>query len=131
MAFEQSQPLADGTRVAGADLSAAQYHLVKLDTDGTVILTAAVTDVPYGVLQNAPGAGEEAAVLLLGITQVVAGGQVDIGDVIGTNDAGRAVVKTVGTDITHYAIGTVIDGAGADGVYATAAVACVPPTRAA
>ena len=48
------------TRVAGADLSSDQYKYVKLSTTDTVILCAAATDVPIGILQNAPASGAEA-----------------------------------------------------------------------
>ena len=40
-------------KAAGADLSSSQYHFVKFSS-GSVIECAAATDVPSGVLQNAP-----------------------------------------------------------------------------
>lgn len=57
------------------DLSAKQYHGVKLgSTADTVIALAATTDAACGVLQDAPdAAGEAALVAALGVTTVVAG----------------------------------------------------------
>ena len=132
MSFGQSKPLVDGTRLAGANLFDKQFHIVKLDSDGDVVLCAAVDDKPYGVLQNAPRQGEEAAVLLVGVTPVVAGAEIAaIGATIGTSDTGRAVAKVAGTNTTHYAIGVNLTVAEADGVHITAAVSCLPPARAA
>jgi len=53
--------------LAAADLSDYQYRVVCLGSDGTVNLPqTAVTAIPIGILQNAPAAGEEAVVALLG-----------------------------------------------------------------
>ena len=59
MAYESPQ-INIGTLTAAADLSGKQYHFVKLASESTVNVCAAVTDVPIGVLQNTPASGESA-----------------------------------------------------------------------
>jgi len=52
---------------ANADLSACQYRVVCIQSDGSVDLPkTAVTAIPIGILQNAPKAGQEAVVALCG-----------------------------------------------------------------
>lgn len=53
------------TREAGADLSTKQYYIVKLDTNGKVVLASASTDKILGVLANAPVSGDPAVVRLI------------------------------------------------------------------
>jgi hypothetical protein len=72
MAYEISNYSVKVTLVAGADLSALQYTFVKLNSSGEAIAVAAATDVPIGVLQNAPTSGQEAEVLVVGGTKLVA-----------------------------------------------------------
>lgn len=126
MAFEISNYAVKITRVAGADLSAKQYHFVEMDTDGTVTACNNAGDLPIGVLQNAPRAGEEAEVLVVGGTKIVAGGAVTTASIIGTDAAGKAVAKNTSTD---FRVGRIIDSTGAaDGVTVTAIVNCANPT---
>jgi hypothetical protein len=54
---------------AAEDLSVHQYKIVVLDT-GKVRLPRATTDIPLGVLQNAPVAGEAASVMLIGVSKI-------------------------------------------------------------
>lgn len=117
------------TFVAGADLSAKQYYLVKLSA-GTVIPCAAVTDVPIGVVQNNPLSGEAAEVVLLGGTKVVSSANLAAGVQIGTTTAGKVAALVAGTDTTKYVVGTLVTAAGADGVIGTAVINCINPHRA-
>jgi len=49
---------------ADEDLSNDQYRIVVLDaTSGKVRRPHAIPDIPFGVLQNAPSAADEAAVV--------------------------------------------------------------------
>jgi len=57
---------------AGEDLSNDQYRIVILSS-GTILRPNAATDVPLGVLQNAPASGEAASVRLIGISKIVFG----------------------------------------------------------
>ncbi len=57
---------------AAEDLSLDQYRIVVLDT-GKVRRPDAATDIPLGVLQNAPAAGEAATVRVMGVSKVQLG----------------------------------------------------------
>ena len=118
------------TRVAGADLSSSQYYYVKLSTTDTVIACAAATDIPIGILQNAPTSGQEATIMVTGISKVSADAALAINQLIGTAADGQADAKTVGTDTTEYVVGNVLVAAGAAGEYATVTVNCLNPHRA-
>jgi hypothetical protein len=130
MAFEASQPLKH-TFVAAGDLSAKQYHFVKLDTDGKVVIVAAITDKPIGVLQNNPASGEEAEVVICGITKVSADSSINEGDLIGTSSDGQADTIAAGTDTTVYVVGQCLLAAGAAARIGTIVVNCASPARAA
>jgi hypothetical protein len=119
------------TRVAGADLSALQYYYVKLSTTNTVIVCAAATDVPIGILQNAPTSGQDATIMVTGISKVNSNAALSIGDAIGTAADGQADAKVAGTDTTEYAVGVVLEASGGAGELATATVNCLNPHRAA
>ncbi len=116
--------------LAGADLSAAQFMFVKL-SGSTVVLCAAETDVPVGVLQNKPVSGRRADICILGPTKVSANGAITEGDLIGTSADGQADPKVIGTDITHYVCGRALEAASGAGQIIEAAVNCVSPARAA
>jgi hypothetical protein len=104
MAYEISQAVKI-TLVAAADLSAKQYYFVKLDSDGKAALCSGATDKPIGILQNAPTAGVEAEVVIVGGSKVVAGGTLDEGNSVGTDANGKAVAYAQGTDTTKYVVG--------------------------
>ncbi len=113
--------------VAGADLSAAgnQYKFVKLSADRTVVLCAATTDVPIGVLQNTPASGDAATVGFLGVSKVQGDADLTYGNQIGTSADGQAAAYTV-ADTTKFIVGQVIFGNSAAGGYATCAINCIP-----
>jgi hypothetical protein len=131
MAYEFSNYSVKVTLVAGADLSAKQYTFVKLDAAGAVIAAAAATDIPVGVLQNAPIAGQEAEVLVVGGTKIVAGAAIGEGAQIGTGSTGKAVALVAGTDTTKYVVGTLLTESAADANVVTAVINCANPHRAA
>jgi len=130
MAFEYVDTQSKISLAAGADLSSDQYKIVKLSGSG-VILTAAITDIPVGVLQNDPASGETASVAVDGITKVVASEAISVGALIGTTDDGKAVDVVAGTDTTAYVIGQAVTAATADGDVITITLDCKSPARAA
>ena len=132
MAWKGSQPLVDGSRVCGSvSLATKQYHFVKLHTDGTLLICAADTDRPYGILQNNPAVGEEAVVCIIGISKLIAGEDIDSpGGYIGTGADGRGEVLVEGTDITKYLVATTIENGTADGDTATVVCNCAVPQTA-
>lgn len=120
----------DSTKLAGADLRLKQYFFVKEHTDGTVILCAAATDKPSGVLQNQPNTDEPAQIMRLGITVVESGGTIAIGALLGTDANGKAAAMVPGTDTTKYPVGTNCDHvAGAAGTRISATINCLNPAR--
>ena len=140
MAFEGSQPVKLQGAVAGADLSASstQYKFVKYNgTDNQVVLCAATTDVPAGVLQApAPSSavGTPVEVLCVGVTKIQISGALTSGLTIGTDANARARSNVAGTDTTKYIVGQYMatpGGGSAAGDYGTAVVNCASPCRAA
>lgn len=116
---------------AGADLSGDQHRFVKLNASGQVVAIAADTDVPVGVLENAPDAsGETAQVTIIGNAKVEADETLAEGDLVGPAADGQAAVITAGTDTTQFICGQVV-GANdaAAGELATVSVNCANPAR--
>jgi len=114
---------------AGADLSSSQYHFVKLSGTG-VIIVAAATDAPIGILMNDPASGETAAIAVSGVVKVKSSGTIALGALVGTTATGTAVSLTAGTDTTKYILGRAIKAAVADDIV-TVAINCASPARAA
>lgn len=84
---------------AATDLSTKQFFIVKQNgTVDTCAITAAVTDVPFGVIVDPPKAsGGGMAVQTDGIAKVVSDGSgtsIAAGDQVGTDGSGRAVKCT-------------------------------------
>jgi len=131
MAYEISNYSVKVTLVAGADLSSKQYTFVKLDSSGQAVAASGATDIPIGVLQNAPTSGQEAEVLIVGGTKIVAGAAIGEGALVGTSAAGKAVALVAGTDTTKYVVGTLLTESAADGNIVTAVINCANPGRAA
>ena len=90
---------------ATADLSAKQYHAVRMTEDRGV---AAITDSnaasfaqrPIGVLQNDPDAdGQAAEVIGVGLARCEAGGTITQNDVLVTNDDGELIAGALEADL--------------------------------
>ena len=113
MAYE-SPSVTIGTLTAAADLSAKQYHFVKLASATTVNVCTAITDVPIGILQNNPDtAGDQAIVTIFGISKVVADGTLAAGNIIGTSADSQADAISRGTDNSVTILGQAIQAASA------------------
>lgn len=93
-----------------ASLATKQYFIVKQDTDGTVILSAAGTDKHVGVVMNKPVVGAAALVQILGTAKVVAGGTITVGAWVTSNGSGQAVATTSDHDVV---LGKFLGGASA------------------
>jgi hypothetical protein len=130
MAFEYVDTQAKISLTAGADLSAKQFNFVKL-SGTTVVAVAAATDIPLGVLLNAPKSGQTAEVAVSGVVKLLAGAAISAGAIVGTNATGGAVALTAGTDTTKYILGQAVTAAGASKDIITVAVNCTAPARAA
>lgn len=104
------------TQMAAIDLTGSQHKFVKLDASGNVTAITAATDVPYGLLLNAPKAGFEAHIGLTGVLKVIASAAIAIGDFLGVSADGRVVKVTLGTDTTKFVVGRSNETAAAAGV---------------
>lgn len=131
MSFDGQQPLMIVGATAGADLSASscQYKFVKFatTTDSTVVLCAATTDIPCGVLQSpAPtsATGQPVSVLAIGQTKLQTDGTVNAGAIAGTNASGLATPVLS----TMYPVARAVTTAAGSGNYIDALVNCVAPT---
>lgn len=111
------------TMTAGEDLSSAQYLVVKLSGD-TVVKATALTDRPFGILQNAPGSAGAAEVCILGKSKLVCGGSVASNALVGADSAGKGTAITVSAAGTtyNYAVGQVLTQATAANGIATVSV---------
>lgn len=123
----------DGDKLPGftasADLSAKQFHFVKISGAGTVTVCSGATDKPVGVLQNAPTSGQAAEICWHGITKVSSDAALSRGDLIGTSADGQADAKTPGTDTTEYICGQVLVASGAAAGIAVAMISCANLNR--
>jgi len=104
---------------AGEDLSADQYRFVVLDTTTAKVRRPnAATDIPIGVLQNAPASGAAASVSPVGcggVSKIVLGATLTAGvlatlEYVDAADAGKA--KAAAT--TAYTAGILIEGGSED-----------------
>ena len=120
---------------AAGDLSSSQYKLVKLDGDGKVVIVAATTDIPVGVLQNAPASGGTASVLVCGVSKVSADAAIDEGVMLKTSADGQ--VTSISMDAAHAAdethtatlcIGVAYTAAGGAGELITCGINCLNPS---
>lgn len=94
---------------ASSDLSSSRFRAVKISGARTVTAIAAITDKPFGVLQNAPASGQVAEVMAQGRSKMEASAAIAVGATIGVSANGRAVTIAPGTDLTQYIIGIAED----------------------
>lgn len=129
MAWDAEQGLKIPGLTANSDLRTKQYYFVKLTSPSKVDVCSAVTDVPIGVLQNKPAAGQPAEIVGFGVTKISIDADIDALDWIGPSVDGQAAKVTVGTDTTVHIAGRVLTEPGAANEIHTAIVNCVTPVR--
>ena len=118
MAMEQPLFKIAGLR-AGGDLSSDQFKCVKKNTTLDQVVRCTVDgEVVLGILQNKPdAAGKSAEVMAAGVSKVVAGGTLAVGDFWGTDGNGKAVTKqdtNTGADTGDFIMGRVLEGGALD-----------------
>lgn len=113
MAFTSNTRTIPGL-LAGADLSAAQYKVVKFaSTAGEVVLAASSVITNGFVLDNDPADGEPASVVYSGIAKAIAGtSTITAGSKLGVDTTSRVVNTT--TD-NRFVIGVATEAASAVG----------------
>ena len=103
---------------AAADLSAAQFHAVKISGSWQVDLADAATDVPVGILMDAPRNGQPASVASTGdVAKAKCSGAVTAGtylavDLATSGKLGRVTAAPAAANA--YIVGIALE-AGADG----------------
>jgi len=95
---------------AGEDLSSSTEKVVTLNSSGKAIGFSAITNIPAGILKNAPVTGEAAEIAIDGVSRIWLGGTLSPGALVGASAAGKAVADAS----TNYNIGVLLKG-GADG----------------
>lgn len=100
---------------AAEDLSNDQFRIVVLDS-GEVRRPDATTDIPFGVLQNAPKQGEAASVTVIGVSKIVFGETVAENEwikleYVSASDAGKGLDADAALDL---AIGRCLNGGNED-----------------
>ncbi len=99
--------------IAGADLSAAQFTFVKMNTTDSTVVAAGNADAAFGVLINTPTSGAAATVVTHGRVSVTAGtGGLTAGANVGVDADGAGVVA----DTSDIIVGIVVDAAAAGGL---------------
>lgn len=100
---------------AEVDMTGKQYTCVKLGAAELDIApcTVAAEDV-FAVIQDEPVAGENAHLIMTGITRIKAGAACAVGDFWSTDATGRAVPNVLGTP-GQYVNGKVLTPAAAAG----------------
>lgn len=85
------------TLKAAADLSSKQFFIVELTANvHECDLAIAAGQEGYGILQNIPESGEAGTVAVDGVSKVIAGGTVAIGDTIKSNSSAYGVAVVSG-----------------------------------
>lgn len=105
------------TRIAGEDLSLKQYHGVKINAQGAVIVpTSAGAQDIVGVVQNNPKNTEASTIMRDGISKMVSDGSLAIGEYVSVKAGGKAKQAVTG----ETAIGIAFEGdGGVDGTIIT------------
>ena len=85
---------------AAISMASHQYKFVKMSANDTVTLCTATTDIPVGIIQNAPGSLAAASVMVQGVSKLVGGGSLTVGALVGTDAAGLGTLIVAGTSGT-------------------------------
>ena len=99
------------TMVAAEDLSEMQYKILNVHGENTVKLRVAAGAGVLGVLDNKPKNGENATVVVAGLTRCMAGGTVAAGSWISVTASGTGLAATSGQYILGKSITGVASGA--------------------
>lgn len=98
------------TEIAGADLSAAQFKFVTLESTGKVILANAAGEQAYGVVIVGAASDRAVTVVRTGSVMVEAGGTIAAGAAVATNAAGEAQTAASTNIVMGYAKEAGVDG---------------------
>lgn len=88
---------------AAANLSARQYYVVKISASQKVNICGD-GEAGTGILQNDPELGQEASVMIAGISPAIYGGPVAANDNLASDASGRMIVAAAGKNVIAIAI---------------------------
>lgn len=120
-------PVLDKTFKAGGTI--VQYYAVKLSADNTVVVCAAVTDIPIGIAQDAGVSGSAVVVRIIGESKFNANASCAVGALVGTAADGQVTPYVAGTDTTKYVMGQCTKAVGNAGEIGSAIINCASPAR--
>lgn len=111
--MSESGKILTWTAVAENDLSSSRYLFVELSGDNQIDVPDNAADIPFGILQNEPGAGQNATIATWGISKLRVSGSVTAGNYISSDASGSGVIasSTAGTNVGAQAI---TDGSSGD-----------------
>lgn len=116
-ASQNFQGVAPLSLKAGAAITA--NRVVKLDsTEGQVIHSTAITDLPMGVALQTVASGEQVSVQTIGIAKCVAGAAIALGAEVMCTASGDGKVTTA-AGATARSIGVAMQDASGDGAIVT------------
>ena len=95
------------------DMSTSQYRFVRVRGEDTVDVCSATTDIMLGVLHTEGDTGQGVIVRTHGHTKIVLGTTITAGQLLGTDNVGRATPLTVGNGGSSAYIGGVCTVGGA------------------
>lgn len=107
MSFNEA--LTEITLAAGADLSAKQYFIVKVDSSGDAVL-AGDGEAAIGILQNKPTSGDAATVAVSGVSKCEAGASITAGALVSSDASGNVVTAATGDIVLGKALASADDG---------------------
>ena len=89
------------TLISAADLSAKQYYLVQLDSNGKAALASAVTENLLGpIVDGGKASGDPITIAIAGVAEGIAGGTITAAthNWLTTDSAGKVVASTTTKD---------------------------------
>ena len=117
MAYDSPQGIKLTGILAGADLSAAQYSFVKLDSAGDAVLASTQGEKAVGVLQNKPTSGLPCEIIAVGVTKLKTDGTAHApGEVLtpavttGTADAAASADFVLGSQTSRNEKPSILNG---------------------
>ena len=96
---------------AYADYEDEQFHIMYLSAEYTARLATSGSQMLVGILQNKPDAALKAAeIRRVGISKVVCGGDISVGDEITADANGHAVTASEGDRYVGHALEAGVEG---------------------
>jgi hypothetical protein len=109
------------TMTAGADLTATQYHILRLSAADTVTLATSVGHVDIvGVQHTKANSGNEITCVLGGMTPLVCGSSIAVNTYFTVSASGRAITAAPASGAAVFVVGRVLEAPSADGDIVTA-----------